>query len=458
MTLPAAYKETGPWSAAAPADAAPRGPWWGIFKDPALDALEAEADKANPTLLAALAAYDQARAAAAAAQSALVPTLFGVDSETYNQQSAERPLRSLNQPNDYANNFIGASVGYEFDFWGRVRNLVAAGRAQAQAGAADLATARLSLEAELASTYLSLRGLDAQGALLQRTVEAYDRALALTRARHLGGASSGLDEERARAQLANAKAQLEDVKAARALLEHVLAALVGTPASLFSLPPGPGPVLVPDAPSGLASDLLQRRPDVAAAERRAFAANRLIGVAKAAYFPQVTLNAQFGFQNTGGNTLLTAPDTAWTLGPQLAGTLLDGGLLKAGVASARARFQGASADYRKTVLTAFQEVEDALALANRYSEEAQATEAAVNAADATTRLSLIRYREGATNYLDVVTAQTAQLQNQEIALNLETRRQLASVALIKAIGGGWTRDALPSLRKAAAVEQKPRTP
>jgi multidrug efflux system outer membrane protein len=451
IAVPTAYKEVGPWASATPADAAPRGAWWTAFHDPLLDRLEGQVDTANPTLAAALAAYNQARDFAAQARADFVPTVTALDSNTYNRQSDERPLRGAGQPDQYAANTLGGQVNYEFDFWGRVRNLVAAGEAQAQATAADLATARLSLQVDLADDYLNLRGLDAQAQLLANTVAAYQKALDLTVARHNGGVVSGLDVDRAQNQLSAAKAQVSDVAARRALYEHAVAALVGQPASSFAIAPSAAIRLIPTMPAGVPSTLLQRRPDIAAAERRAFAANREIGVARAAYFPTITLDAQGGFQNTGGDNLLIAPNTFWTIGPQLALTLFDGGRRRAEVAAAKAAFLLASANYRATVLAGFQQVEDQLALANHYAAEAGDEADAVRAAQATTRLSLIRYREGADNYLNVVTAQTAELQAEQTALALQTRRQQASVDLVRALGGGWTTADLPTLRAAAEV-------
>jgi NodT family efflux transporter outer membrane factor (OMF) lipoprotein len=442
IVVPAVYKEGGDWAPAQPDDDAARGAWWRLFDDPTLDDLEAKLDASNPDLAAALSAYDQATALAAQASSSLLPTVTGLGAATANRQSAARPLRGADLPNDYANNQLGAEIDYEFDFWGRVRDLVASGRAQAQATGADLATARLSLQAALADDYLQLRGLDAQSALLAHTVAAYQRALTLTTTRHSGGVSSGLDVDRAAAQLANVKAQVSDVSAQRAVYEHAIAVLVGAQPSTFSIAMTDGALNLPMPPPGAPSTLLQRRPDVAAAERRAYAANRLIGVAKAAYFPTLTLDAQGGFQNTGGDNLLIAPNTVWTLGPELAMTLFDGGRRKAGVRAAKAVFEQASANYRAVVLSAFQQVEDQLALSHHLAVEAQDQAGAVTNSQAATHLSLIRYREGATNYLDVVTAQTAELQARQVALALETRRQQASVNLVKALGGGWRADDL----------------
>ena len=458
LTMPAAFKEVGPWTTAAPADALKRGFWWTSFGDETLSSLEEKVDTANSTLAAALAAFDQARAFAAEARSNLVPTVTALNTNTYNRQSLERPLRGAGQPNEYANNSIGGDLSYEFDFWGRVRNLVAAGAAQAQASAADLETARLSLHVELANDYLQLRGLDAQTILLVSTVNAYDRALKLTQARHNGGVSSGLDVDRAAAQLSSAKAQVSDVAAQRALYEHAIATLVGQPASSFTIAVASTPRTIPAMPTGVPSTLVQRRPDIAAAERRAFAANRQIGVARAAYFPTITLDAQAGFENTGGNSLLIAPNTFWTIGPQLALTLFDGGLRKAQVAASKAAFLLASANYRATVLTAFQQVEDQLALSNHYAVEATDQANAVRSTQGATQISLVRYREGATNYLDVVTAQTAELLAEQTALALETRRQQATINLVRALGGGWSEADLPQIGKVASTHPRTATP
>ncbi len=450
ITPPPAYKEAGGWAPAEPGDALPQGAWWTGFQDPTLDRLEDAVPAANPTLKAALAAYDQARAFVTEARAGYLPTVNGFESNTYNRQSQERLFRGGNQQNEEANNTIGAQLNYEVDLWGRVRNLVRSGEAAAQATAADLANAELGLQVELADDYVQLRGLDAQDRLLRNTVAAYTRAFDLTNARHIGGVASGLDVNRAQAQLSAAKAQINDVAAERALYEHAIASLVGQPASSFAIAPSSAVArLIPQAPAGLPSTLLQRRPDIAAAERRAYAANRQIGVARAAFFPTVSLGAQGGWQNGGGNDLLTTPDSFWTVGPQLALTLFDGGRRRAVVAASKAAFQIASADYRGTVLAAFQQVEDQLALSQHYGAEQVDEATAVRAAEATTHLSLIRYREGATNYLDVVTAQTAELQAEQTLLALQTRRQQSSVNLIRALGGGWSVFDLPTFRSVA---------
>lgn len=445
---PAVFREQGPWTAAAPADARPRGDWWRAFGDPRLDSLEARIETANPTLAEAVARYDRARAFAAEAASGLWPRLDAGVSVSRNRQSDNRPLRGSNQPDLFAADTLGGSAVYEIDFWGRLRNLAAAGRAQAAASAADLAQIRLDLEAELALDYVRLGGLDDQARLLDAAVTAYGKAQALTRARHDAGVVSGLDVDRATTQLQTARAEVSEIAVRRAALEHALASLVGESATTFVLPPaGPGPAL-PDPPPGLASSLLQRRPDVAAAERRAFAANALVGAARAAFYPNVDLAALGGFQNTGGPGWLSVPDSYWMAGPSAALTLFDGGLRRARDREARADFAAAAARYRALVLNAFQEVEDALAAANHLAEESASEAAAVEAADRTETLALERYRQGAVNYLEVVTAQTAALEARRAALDIHTRRLAAALALIRATGGGWG-EASPAMDRAS---------
>lgn len=438
---PTAYKEMGPWTPASPSDAAPRGDWWTVYGDWTLDDLEARIETANPDLAAALARYDEARALAAEARAALVPELDAGGHVTENRQSAHRPLRGPGE-NSYDDDLLSGSVSYEFDLWGRVRNAVAAGKAEAVAAGADAASARLSLEAQLADAYMSLRDEDAQAKLLADTTEAYARALKLTKAQHDGGAVSGLDVGRAETQLESAIAAQADVAAQRALDEHEIASLVGVPASSFSIAPVselPPVVRIPVAASSL---LLQRRPDVAAAERRAAAANARIGVARAAFFPSIALDASGGYETAGGVNLLEAGNSFWTLGPAVALTLFDGGRRKAADRAARDQFDEASDNYRSTVLAAFQEVEDNLALCNRLSDEADHEALSVAAARRTEDLALIQYKMGSITYLDVVTAQTADLQAQRAALIIAERRLQASINLVRALGGGWTGQAL----------------
>lgn len=433
-----AFKEAGPWMVASPADPATRGRWWSVFADPTLDDLETRLDRDNPTLAGALGRYDEARAYLAEAKGGMLPSI-GVDAQvTDNRQSDNRPLRGSNQPDLYPADTVGGGFSYELDLWGRVRNTIKARKADAQASLDDQAAVKLALEAELASAYIALRGYDQQIDLLQATVSAFGKADQMIGRRFAKGIASGVDTSRSGAELAEAQAQLADVQASRALTEHAIASLVGTPASAFTLPPIQHALTLPAPPVAVASTLLQRRPDVAAAERRMASANAEIGVAKAAFFPAISLGANGGFQNTGIGGLLTAPNLFWSVGPSTVLTLFDGGRRRAHVAIARANWTQATADYRGRVLKAFQEVEDNLARLHLYGVEAEAEARAVDQASQTEQLSMNRYVKGAVSYLDVVTAQTTALRTRRQALTLNTQRLQASVNLIRALGGDWS--------------------
>lgn len=434
---PQAYKEMGPWTPAVPADDAPRDNWWRVYGDQRLSDLEAQLLSGNPDLAAAIHRYDEARAYESQAASAQYPQVGAQAYATADKQSQNRPLRLPTGKNHYSDNLVGGAASYELDLWGRVRNLVAAGKAEAQASRADVGTVRLMLQAELADDYLNLRGLDAQEDLLRRTVVDYQTALNLTKDRFGGGVDPELDVEEAETQLQTAQAQETDVKAQRALMEHAIAVLVGVPASSFNLAPTttlPAPVTVPVSTPSL---LLQRRPDVAAAERRVFAANRQIGVTRAAFFPSISLQAGGGFEDAGGMNLLSASNSFWTLGPQLALSIFDGGYRRAKVDEARAVLDQAGDAYKSIVLTAFQEVEDNLALCNELAVEARQQDAAVVSARNSVSLALFRYEQGATTYLDVVTAQNFELTAERADIQVATRRLVASVDLVRALGGDW---------------------
>jgi multidrug efflux system outer membrane protein len=344
----------------------------------------------------------------------------------------------------YTDRNISAAFNWEIDLWGRLREGARAGRADARAGQADLASARLSLHAMIADTYFQLRGLDAEADLLRQTVAAYARAEDLTNTRHEGGIASGLDANRARSQLSDAKARLSEIALDRATSEHALAVLVGQIPSTFSIAPANPDLTPPATPIDTPAALLQRRPDIAAAERRMAAANSRIGVARAAWFPSLTLGASGGYDTTVGS-LITAPASFWALGPLTsAATIFDGGRRSADVRRARAEFDEAAADYRQTVLTAFRDVEDSLA-STRYlaSAEHDQNDAAA-AADRTADLALTRYRDGASDYLEVVVAQTAALTARRSAINLRTQRLQAGVSIIRALGGGFDASSLQS--------------
>lgn len=432
-----AYKEIGPWTQARPADRLPRDSWWALYGNAEIDELEKQLIAGNPTLAAALANYAQARALADQARAGLFPTLGLSAGAERERESIHAPLRGATTPTYFNSNTLGGSVSYELDLWGQIRNEVAAGEANAAAAAADLENARLSLIAQLVDDYVELRSLDRDSAIFEETVTAYARALQLTQQRHDAGIAPGLDVAQAQTQLNAARSQAAQTLAQRALMEHAIAALLGVSASTFSLTPAIVAIELPQIPSGVPSTLLERRPDIAAAQRRMIAANANIGVARAAYFPSLTLGAQGGFQSTGFANWLSAPSSFWAVGPNALLSVFDGGLRRAQVAQARAAFDASAANYRGTVVGAFQQVEDGLATLNHYHDASVDEKAAVAAAQRTLDFSLALYKQGAADYLTVVTSQTALLQTQLEALNLDTLQLTASVDLIRALGGGW---------------------
>lgn len=438
VAAPAAYKgDTSIWQQAQPSDERPRGDWWKTYNDAVLNDLVSRLDKSNADLAVALAHFDLATAYAAQARAGYFPTLSAGALATRDKQSANRPLRSSTQPTYYNDNAAGLLATYEVDLWGHVRNQVDAGEAGAQAAAAEFESIHLSLRAELVNDYLALRMLDAQSKLMESEIEAYAKALELTQNRFQGGIDSGLDVSRAKAQLETAKAKLSDIAASRALYEHAIATLVGEPASAFSIAPAVADMQVPQIPVGIPSTLLQRRPDIAAAERHLAEANARIGVAKAAYFPAVNLAAAGGYESTKQSGWLTAPNLFWTIGPNVLFTIFDAGRRQAVVAQAEASFNVAGAQYRSTVLHAFQEVEDNLSLLSALTEESKELNEAVVDTRHALDIAMNRYREGIASYLEVVTAQTTAQQVQLEELNLRRRRLQASVNLIRALGGGW---------------------
>jgi NodT family efflux transporter outer membrane factor (OMF) lipoprotein len=430
------------WMAATPADAAAKGDWWTRFQDPQLDALEKRVDISSQTIQQAAAQFQEARALYAQNRAAYAPTITADPSITRQRLSGTRSNQVITSQtvNQYV---LPIDASYEVDVWGRVRQSVAAGRANMQAGAADLETVRLSVHAEVATDYLQIRALDAEAALLQATIEAFQKALDLTTNRYNAGVASRSDVAQAQAQLEATRADAIDLGVQRAQLEHALAVLVGELPSSFSIPAahlGGDPPLIPVA---LPSALLQRRPDIAAAERRVASANAEIGVATAAFFPSLLLSASGGFQSSQIGQWLSWPSRFWSLGPALAQTLFDGGARRAVRDQAKATYDQTVAEYRQSVLMAFQDVEDNLAALRILTDEAQTEQAAVAAAHQALEIAMNQYRGGLVSYLQVTTAQSAALTDERASVNVLARRYTASVQLVKALGGGWDVSSIP---------------
>jgi NodT family efflux transporter outer membrane factor (OMF) lipoprotein len=442
--VPANYKEAGNWKPAQPGDALSKGKWWEIYQDPHLNTLEDRISVSNQNLKIAQAQFTQARAALKISRSGLFPTVTGNASAARLQQSQNRPLfNNSTAKTNYSDYTITADASYEADIWGRVRRTVEASRSEAQASAADLASVELSLHAELAFDYFGLRGLDAQKALLSSTVVSYEKALELTQNRYHGGLASAVEVAQAQTILETTRALATDVEVQRAAFEHAIAVLIGEPPSTFSLPAIPLTTLPPSIPPGLPSDLLERRPDIAAAERRVQEANARIGIARAAYFPLLTLSSSGGFESAAITTLIQGPSGLWSFGGAAVETLFDAGRRRGASEQAIAAHEQFVANYRQTVLSAFQEVEDNLAALRILEEEAKTEDAAVAAAQHSLALSENRYRGGVTSYLEVTIAQSAALSDEVTAVNIRTRRMTSSVLLIKAIGGGWNVSQIP---------------
>ncbi|WP_245643250.1 efflux transporter outer membrane subunit [Roseateles chitosanitabidus] len=438
-----AFKEArGPWveAASSAAPAIVHDGWWKAYGDPELDALQQRLVDNSPDLASALARYQQARAATDSLRAAQSPTLNSSLNVQRDRQSERRPLRVLGptSPDWYNSATLGLDLSYEVDLWGRISRQVAAGVASERAAQADLAAARLALQTQLADSMLVLRGLDRDNELLADAEEAYARAFDLIDRRHQAGIASGLDQARAEGQLESARSQHRQSQAQRAVMEHAIAALVGANPSSFSIAPSKRKLTMPVVPTGLPSTLLERRPDIAAARERVVAATATLGVAKTAYFPSVMLGGQGGFQTADLGRFVEAPNLFWAIGPTLAFNLFDGGRRKAEEARAKAALDEVSERYRGTVLGAFQQVEDQLVLLDRYGEALEAERKSVDAAERSLALATNRYRAGAAAYLEVVTSQTAGLQARRSAVDLATRQRRATVALVKALGGGWT--------------------
>jgi NodT family efflux transporter outer membrane factor (OMF) lipoprotein len=446
VDTPVAYKETGDeWKVAAPSDAVAKGAWWEIYQDPQLNALEDQLAAANQSLRAAQDQFAAARAVVRTYRAGFYPSASVSPSIAGVGQSQNKAIYANSGHQTYSDYQIPFDVAYEPDLWGRVRQTVAGARAQAQASAADLANVALSMHAELAIDYFDLRSMDSQRQLLDSTVSSYTEALKLTQSRYDGGLASGVDVAQAQTQLETTRAQSQDVGVQRAADEHAIALLVGRPASDFHIDPLPLTTPPPAIPPGLPSDLLERRPDVAANERIVAAENAQVGVARAAYFPNVLISATGGFDSGKITTLLQGPAGFWSLAGSAAETIFDGGARHAAVEASRDNYNVSVDNYRQTVLTAVQEVENNLSALRILEQEAKTEQDAVTAAQHSLALSESRYRGGVANYLEVTTAQSAALVDERTAVDILSRRIAASVLLIKALGGGWDASQIPQI-------------
>ncbi len=438
----ATFKEAQGWAPSRPADGIDRGAWWSIYRDPVLDGLERRVSISNQNLAAAEAAYRQAHALVAESRAEYFPTVTGQTSATRSRRGGAAGGLGSGQATSY-NIAVGAS--WAPDLWGRVRRTVEAARASAQAQAADVASARLSYQTELAVDYFDLRMIDAQARLLAETVANYQQVLRITNNRYNVGVIARADVITAQTQLENAQAEAVDLGVQRAQLEHAIAVLVGVPpADLTIAPTTTLPTDVPTVPGGVPSTLLERRPDIAAAERSVAAANANIGVAVAAYYPDLTLSGSYGFASTSLGSLFSASNAVWSVGPSLAATLLDFGARRARVQEARAAYDQRVAQYRQTVLAAFQAVEDEIAAAKVLEQEATLRNAAETDARRAETLALNRYNAGQVDFTTVVAAQNTALQSELSSLAVLRSRLTASVSLIEALGGGWGSADLPA--------------
>ena len=425
------------WNPARPQDDSDRGAWWKIFGDKLLDELEGQVDSGNQDLKTAEAKLRQARAQIGIQASAEYPTISTGPSVSSLKDSAHQPYFALQNPRPTGQFTLPFDLDYELDFWGRIHRSVTAAKEEAQATDADLATASLSLHAELALDYVELRASDAQQKLLDDTVVAFADALQLTQNRLAGGAASESDVAQAETQLATARAQATDIAAQRAQEEHAIAVLIGKPPADFSLPPAPMALRMPILPPLLPSELLERRPDIAAAERRMAEANEQIGIAEAAFYPTFSLGGSSGFEGTSPGSWLGWPSLFWSVGLSASQTLFDAGKRQAQSDAAKAGYDAAVSTYRSTTLTAFQQVEDNLAALRVLTREDTEQAAAVAAAENALRIATNRYVGGFDPYLLVITSQTTALTNQRNAVDVQRRKVEAAVALVKALGGGW---------------------
>jgi len=430
--LPLSYVEADGWRIAQPKDNVLRGNWWGIYAIPELDALEQQVAAANQNVAQAEANYRQAQALVRASRSGFYPSVAAGASATRTQYSSE--VSTLGIQNNF---LLPVDFSWEIDLWGRVRRTVEASQASAQASQSDLASATLSAQSLLAQEYFLLRTVDAQKKVLEDTIVGYQKTLDLTKNRYAAGVASRADVLLAETQLKSAQAQSIDLGVQRAQLSHAMALLVGVPPSAFSIPVAPLVATPPPVPIGVPSDLLERRPDIASAERNVAAANARIGVAEAAFYPSVTLNASAGFEAATLAKWLTWPARFWSVGPAVSEVLFDGGLRQAQTEQARAAYDAEVAAYRQTVLTGFQEVEDSLAALRILEEEARVQREALAAARQTVDVVTNQYKSGMVSYLSVIVVQVIALSNEQTVINILGRQMTASVSLVKALGGGW---------------------
>jgi len=441
--VPPVYKELSNWKQAQPNDQNLGGNWWEIFQDLQLNALEAQVNVSNQNLRAAEAQYTQSRAVLRYNRAAYFPSINAGASATRNRISNHRPASVVANGITYNDFQIPFELSYEVDVWGRVRRTVESYRAQSQASAADLAAVNLSMHAQLALFYFQARTLDAEEQLLNSTVTQYEQALELIDNRFAGGLASDLEVQQARTQLETTRAEAVDVGVARAQYEHAVAVLIGKPPAEFSLAALPLAAPPPAIPAGLPSELLERRPDIAAAERLMASANAQIGVAKAAYYPTISLGATGGFESGVITTLISGPSILWSAGGSAVEPLFDAGRRRANLDQAIAAYDQAVANYRETVLTGFQQVEDNVAALRILEHEAQVQDKAVVAARKYLELAVTRYKGGVTSYLEVTTAQSAALSDEVTSVNILGRRMVYAVTLVQALGGGWDRSSLP---------------
>ena len=449
---PAAFKETGEWKPAQPNDGAIRGKWWEIYNDPELNALEEQVAISNQNVLAAEAQYREAKTVVRIVRTGYLPTGGTAPSVTSSRSPSSFTNNGQVSQNAGARGFYNLpfSLNYQADLWGSIRRTVAAATATAQASEAQLENAKLTFQAELAQDYFGLRGLDGEYQLLDSTVQSFEKFLVLTQNRYAGGVASQGDVALAETQLATTKAQMVDIGVQRAQFEHAVAILTGKPPSALTLAAAPIKIEPPPVPVGVPSDLLERRPDIAGFERQMAVANEQIGIAQAAFYPALTLSAAFGFETADFGKWLAWPSRLWSVGPQLAETLFDAGRRHAVLDETRAAYDLTVANYRQTVLTAFQQVEDSLAALRVLENEAKAQDDAVKAAERSLRITTDQYKGGIASYLQVITTQSAALQSEITAVNILTRRMTASVMLVEALGGGWDASKLPTPKEVQA--------